>query len=143
MHKLSVLFSAIILALVPGAILAQDEIPSTEQPPSPVSSSVIDGFLSMSNESLYLFVIAGVLSFLCAIVFRQGWANDLKAAIFAVICFAAGAVYTYVDQDNWQTSDWIRRGITMAVVGTLFYLAFKNPLRTFTLRTDHMIGRTN
>ncbi len=144
------IFGALV-ALVPAVAFAQDvtptatavsgSIPNPENPPLPVSSSVIDGVLSMSNTSLYLFVIAGVLSFACAIVFRQSWPADLKTALFALSCLVAGAIYTYVDQDHWVTSDWIRRFITMAVVGTLFYKTFQSGLQRFSIRTDTTLKR--
>jgi hypothetical protein len=138
---------AAMVALVPMYAMAQedeipnDPIPVVENPVEQTSSSLIDGFLAMSSESLYLFLIAGVLSFLFAIVARQAWANDVKTLGYVALCFVAGAVYTYVDQDTWATNDWIRRGLTMAVVGTVFYKLYRPAMQSFTTRTDAMLNR--
>lgn len=147
MKRILFAFAFLLLALSPALAYAQDEVPNdpipvVENPVEQTSSSLIDGFLAMSSESLYLLIIAGVLSFFCAIVFRQAWPNDVKTLVYALVCFAAGAVYTYVDQDNWSSSDWIRRGLTMAVVGTVFYKLYRPAMQEFTVRTDGLRSRT-
>jgi hypothetical protein len=116
-------------------------LPAPDNPPATVSSSFLDGFVNMSNEALYLLVIAGVLSFICTIVFRQDWNDDVKTGLFAGVCLVAGAIYTYVDQDQWQTNDWMRRFIFMAIAGTLLYKTFRAGARAFTARTDRLSNR--
>lgn len=137
-----VTFMPLILALtVPMTVMAQDTIPDVPDPASPTSSSVIDGFLAMSNTTLYLALVAMVLSFVYTIVMRQDVSDDIKAGVFAAICLVAGAIYTYIDQDSWNSNDWIRRALTMWAVGTVFYILMKTPLRTLSVRADNRLGR--
>ena len=133
---------AALFALMPMLAFAQDNIPGTENPVPQTSSSIIDGFLAMSNESLYLMLVAIVTSIACGFIFKQTWNDDYKAGLYGVICLILGAGYTYVDQDHWSTTDWIRRFLTMAVVGTVFYKLYKPAMRALTVRTDEKMGRT-
>ena len=137
-----VTFMLLIFALtVPMTVMAQDTIPDVPDPASPTSSSIIDGFLAMSNTTLYLALVAMVLSFVYTIVMRQDVSDDIKAGVFAAICLVAGAIYTYIDQDSWNSNDWIRRALTMWAVGTVFYILMKTPLRTLSVRADNRLGR--
>lgn len=65
-----------------------------------------------------------------------GASDDLKT--FSLV---AGAIYTYIDQDSWNSNDWIRRALTMWAVGTVFYILMKTPLRTLSVRADNRLGR--
>jgi hypothetical protein len=142
MNRITISVIGVFAALLPMAAFAQEELPAApEVPPEPVSSSVLDGILLMSNESMIMLVAGVVLSMVSAVLFRQTWSDDIKAGLYFLICVAFGLIYT-LTLDEWNTADAGRRILLVLVAGTLFYQLFKGPMQTATVRTDAMLNRT-
>lgn len=142
MKRLTALILGAFAALIPAMALAQEELPSPpEVPTQPVSSSVLDGVLAMSTESMIMLVAGVVLSLVSSILLKQTWSDDIKAGIFFLVCLAFGVVYT-LTLDEWSTTDMGRRVLLVLVSGTLFYQLFKGPMQTFTTRSDVALNRT-
>jgi hypothetical protein len=143
MNRITVFLFAFVAALVPTVAFAQEDLPpAPEVPPDPVSSSVLDGLLLMSNESLVMMVAGVVLSMASGVIFRQTWSDDIKAALFFGACVAFGAIYTLAQDDNFSGADMGRRIILVLATGTVFYQLFKGPMQAFTTRTDAALNRT-
>ena len=143
MKRFAFIFGALAaIAASPSLAMAQEELPpAPDLPPSPVSSSLLDGVLLMSNESMIMLVAGVVLSMVSAVLFRQAWSDDIKAALFFLACVVFGLIYT-LTLDDWNTADAGRRILLVLVAGTLFYQMFKGPMQTFTVRTDDALNRT-
>jgi hypothetical protein len=138
---LGVIVGLAALLVLPVMALAQEELPpAPDVPPQPVSSSVLDGLLLMSNEALVMMVAGVVLSMASGVIFRQTWSDDVKAGAFFLICCLFGLVYTLA-VDTWSWADFGRRILIIMATGTVFYQLFKGPMQTFTTRTDSMMGR--
>lgn len=132
----------VLVVLTSVTSFAQEELPpAPEVPPDPVSSSVLDGMLLMSNESMIMLVAGVVLSMVSTIVVKQAWSDDIKAGIYFLVCLGFGLLYT-VTLDEWSTADLARRVMLVFVAGTLFYQTMKGPMQTLTIRTDNAMNRT-
>ena len=141
-------WASVVVALIMYAILtpayaalAQEEIPAPENPPDPISSSVLDGFLTMSNEMLVLFVGGIILSAVFTFFKNQAWPNDVKTVLFFLCCCVFGLAYTFYASD-WSASDWGRRTLVTFGVGTGTFLLLKSGMQTLSARGDRILGRT-
>jgi len=140
MSRISTFLFPLIAALMPAVALAQvtdgEALPPIpEQPPDPVSSSLLDGMLLMSSEAMIMLVAGVILSFVTSVLVKQAWSDDIKAGIYFAICIVFGLVYT-LTLDEWNTADAGRRILLVLVAGTLFYQLFKGPMQAVTTRSD-------
>ncbi len=147
MRWLFALYVAIVgFAMTAMSALAQEDdalAAAPTDPESPVSSSIIDGVLLLSNEALILTALSFVSSILTSVFLRNDWSDDIKAAVYAVVSFGLALVYTLIGSDDFAAEDIGRRFLLAFVVGTIFYQMLKGPMQTFTTRTDSLLGRTS
>lgn len=143
MKRLTALILGAFAALIPAMALAQGEElpPAPDVPPAPVSSSIFDGFLQMSNEAILMMVAGVVISLIMSIPLQQAWGDDVKALLVLIACVIFGVIYT-LTLDEWDTADLGRRVLLIMGAATGFYLLFKGPMQTLTTRTDGMLNRT-
>jgi hypothetical protein len=142
MNRLIVMLMAVIAALFPVAVIAQEELPEApEVPPQPVSSSLLDGILSMSNEAMIMLVAGVLLSLVWSIFEQQKWSPEVKALGFFAVCCVFGVIYSLAVDDDFTSGDIGRRILVTLAAGTIFYLTFRKPLNSLEARSDAWLNR--
>jgi hypothetical protein len=143
-YRLTAGFFALLAGLIPALALAQEELPpAPEVPPGPTSSSLLDGILSMSNESMIMLVAGVVLSLVWSVVEQQTWSPEVKALGFFLACVLFGVIYSLAVDDGFNGGDIGRRILVTLAAGTVFYLTFRGPLNSLEARSDGWLKRNN
>lgn len=81
----------------------------------------------MSKLEMWALVVGFLLPPVLALVQQTQWSDRLRSVVAFVACLIAGAGTVYVQQEEWDWSDWMSTSLVVLVTAVATFRNFWKP----------------